>query len=165
MSQILTILGSVGFDWHVALANFVNFLIILALLNVLFFKKLKEVITKREHVIEKGLRDAQEAANKLHEADKEKEALLREARHKESEIIKAAHTRGEAIAASYKDEQVARFKGEEDRLSKKEAALTESVEQAFREKAPLLVARLYAKTLAKELTKEDNDALIASMKL
>jgi Na+/H+ antiporter NhaD/arsenite permease-like protein len=54
MNELLNILSSVGFNWHVALANFFNFLIILFLLHTFFFKKLATGIRERPEDISRA---------------------------------------------------------------------------------------------------------------
>lgn len=163
MSEILNILGSVGFNWHVALANFVNFLIILALLNVFFFKKIGKTLSDRRNAIEHGLNQAREAEMKLSHAEEEKSSIIGAA-HKEKAVIiaKAESLAREAALSIEKDAQ----EGIDARLLQlkhDEAALSSAVEKAFAEKAPKLVASLYAKTLMKEFTVEENNALISRM--
>lgn len=161
MQEILNILGSVGFNWHVALANFVNFLIILFLLNKFFFGKIGKTLSERERIIEHGLTQAREAEIKLTHAEEEKGVIIKAA-HKEKDVILAnAESLAREVAATIEQEAQASITSRMEKLEQEEKALSATVEKAFTEKAPHLVAALYAKTLAKELTKEENDALIA----
>lgn len=164
MEQILTILGSVGFNWHVALANFFNFLIILFLLNKFFFKKIGKTINDRHAVIERGLNQARDAELAMMKAEEEKERMIREARVTGQKII----TEAEATAAKSTLFMTQEAQNEIDsrlqKLSLKEALIQTEVEKAFSEKAPRLVAELYKKTLLKHMTEEDNNALIANIK-
>jgi F-type H+-transporting ATPase subunit b len=165
MDQILNILGSVGFNWHVALANFVNFLIILFLLNKFFFGKIGKAIETRHDIIERGLHQASEAEKALALADEHKNTIIRDAKKEGHDIILRAE--GEAklsadgIVKSAEDEAHKRLRVMEE----KELSLKETVEKAFGEKAPELIAQLYAKTLLKEMNQTENDALIARMKV
>ena len=52
---MLEILGNIGFDWPVALANLVNFLIIFFLLHKFVFKPLGKTVEKRKRDIADGL--------------------------------------------------------------------------------------------------------------
>ena len=61
MNIVLDVLNNLGFNWHVALANFVNFLIILYILNVFIFKKIRKQISHRDGIIKQGLTDAEQA--------------------------------------------------------------------------------------------------------
>ncbi len=163
MSEILNILGSVGFNWHVALANFVNFLIILFLLNKFFFGKIGKTLDERESVIEHGLNQAKEAEMKLANANEEKESLMRQAYKEKDAMLKNAEGEAHARAQAITDEAEKIVETRNKKLDEKEASLRETVEKTFGESAPALVAKLYEKTLLREMSKEDNDALIARM--
>ena len=163
MNEILNILGSVGFNWHVALANFINFLIILFLLNKFFFGKIGNVIKNRADTIEKGLSQAADAERALSHAEKEKELIVNKA-HKDGHdiIVKAeAHAivRAEGIFKDAEEEAQIRL----GKLAEKERKVEAKVEKEWEDRAPALVAKLYAKTLAKEMTELENNALIARM--
>lgn len=164
MSDILTILGSVGFNWHVALANFFNFLIILFLLNKFFFKKISKTVETRHNVIENGLNQAREGEKILLGAEEEKKALLKAAHKEHDTIVSEGEVLARDIVASLKKDAQEKIDLHVAQLDKKEAELAHTVEKSFREKAPHLVATLYAATLMKELTEEDNNKLIASMR-
>ena len=163
MSEILNILGSVGFNWHVALANFVNFLIILFLLNKFFFKKIGKILDERHNVIEHGLNQAREAELKLASAEEEKHTIIKSA-HKEKETIVAhAESLARDLALSIENDAQEGISARLEKLKQEEAVLATTVEKAFAERAPRLVTSLYTKTLMKELTAEENNALIARM--
>jgi F-type H+-transporting ATPase subunit b len=163
MSEILNILGSVGFNWHVALANFVNFLIILFLLNKFFFKKIGKILDERHNVIEHGLNQAREAELKLASAEEEKHTIIKSA-HKEKETIVAhAESLARDLALSIESDAQEGINARIEKLKQEEVALATTVEKAFALRAPRLVTSLYAKTLMKELTAEENNALIARM--
>lgn len=164
MDQILTILGSVGFNWHVALANFVNFLIILFILNKFFFGKLGKTIALRQAIVERGLSQASDAEKALASAEEEKKEIIHTAKKESHAIISEAHAQAEELAQAIRmsaEEELAR---KEDALKEKEANLAAKVEKEFAEAAPVLVAKLYAETLKKNLSEKDNNELVASMK-
>ncbi len=164
MDQIINILGSVGFNWHVALANFINFLIILFILNKFFFGKLGKTISNRQEVIERGLSQASDAEKALAKAEEQKKKMLHDAKKESHEIVSEAQTQAQALAFSIKEEAEREIADRNAALAEKEAGLKKKVEREFAEAAPELVAKLYAETLKKNLTEKDNNALIASMK-
>jgi F-type H+-transporting ATPase subunit b len=164
MDQILNILGSVGFNWHVALANFINFLIILFLLNKFFFGKLGTTISKRQEIIERGLSQASDAEKALARAQEDKKEVLHAAKKESHAIVSEAQAQGEALAASIKEAAERDIAARNAALDEKEAGLKKKVEREFSEVAPGLVATLYAETLRKNLNEKDNNALVASMK-
>jgi F-type H+-transporting ATPase subunit b len=163
MDQILNILGSVGFNWHVALANFINFLIILFLLNKFFFGKLGKTIQTRHDIIERGLSQASDAEKKLASADEEKKEILKSAKKEGHAIVTEAQSQAEALALSMQEEAQKEIEARKAAMAEKEAHLKSKVEKDFAEAAPSIVAKLYADTLKKNLTEKENDALIASM--
>jgi F-type H+-transporting ATPase subunit b len=164
MEQILNILGSVGFNWHVALANFINFLIILFLLNKFFFGKLGKVISNRQEVIERGVAEALEAEKALATAGEKKKEIIHDAKKEGHVIISEAETQAEALAAEIKKEAEKEAAVRLNALLEKEATLKAKVEKDFAEKAPALVAKMYEETLRSNMTVEDNNALVAHMK-
>lgn len=163
MQEILNILGSVGFNWHVAIANFINFLIILFLLNKFFFGKIGKVIQTRHDVIERGLSQASDAEKALANAEEAKKKIVKEARVEGQSIMEEAKSSAIAVADSIKKEAESEAQNKIAFLSEKEAKLKESVEKEFALRAPEVVAKLYAATLLKEMTASDNNALISRM--
>lgn len=163
MQEILNILGSVGFNWHVAIANFINFLIILFILNKFFFGKIGKVIQTRHDVIERGLSQAVDAEKALANAEEEKKKIVKDARFEGQSIMDEAKSSATAVAESIKKDAESEAQIKIAHLSEKEAKLKESVEKEFALRAPEVVAKLYAATLAKEMTASDNDALISRM--
>lgn len=164
MDQILTILGSVGFNWHVALANFINFLIILFLLNKFFFGKLGKVITNRKEIIDRGISQASDAEKALASAEEKKKEIIKDAKKEGHVIVSEAQSQAEALAVSIKESADKEIEARNASMTEKENTLKAKVEKEFAEAAPSIVAKLYADTLKKNLTEKDNDALIASMK-
>lgn len=164
MDQILTILGSVGFNWHVALANFINFLIILFILNKFFFGKLGKVISNRKEIIERGISQASDAEKALAVAEEKKLEIIKEAKKEGHTIVHEAQSQAEALASTIKTEAAQEIASRMESMNEKERSLKTKVEKDFAEEAPRIVAKLYADTLKKNLTESDNNALIASMK-
>ncbi len=165
MQSILDILGTVGFNWHVALANFFNFLIILFLLQKFFFGKIGKVIDTRKEIIEKGLNQARDSEILLAQAEETKSEIIKNARKEETSILNNAHSKGAELAASLVASAESDINAKHQALKKEEEHLAEKVENAFRKKAPSLVASMYAKTLQKEMTEDENNALIARMQV
>lgn len=164
MSEILNILGSVGFNWHVALANFINFLIILFLLNKFFFGKLGKVISNRQEVIERGIAQASEAEKALANATEERHEIIHGAKKEGHAIISEAEAEAIAVADTIKKEAEKEVEARLRSLSEKEENLKTKLEKEFSEKAPVLVARMYEQTLRENMSAENNNALVAAMK-
>jgi F-type H+-transporting ATPase subunit b len=112
--MIADVLGKIGFDWKVALANLVNFLIIYWLLRNIVFKKIGSAIRERREKIQAGLDDAQKAKTELMMAGHEKEKILTaghmeaksmlvEAESLKSEIVESAKVEAELASRAIKE--------------------------------------------------------------
>lgn len=163
MNQILNILSSVGFNWHVAIANFVNFLIILFLLNKFFFGKIGKTLDDRHKVIEEGLSHARDAEMKLANAAQEKEDIIQSAYKEKTAILEEAEGQARDLASTIEKEAQETISRRMEKLDKEEQEIESKVEKAFALRAPHLVAAMYSKTLLKELTEEENNSLITRM--
>lgn len=128
--NLLDILGTIGFNWKVALVNLVSFLIIFWILKKFVFESIAKVIKERREKIAAGLDQADQAALTLSQAEedarqiaqqaqldahglitdaKERAELvsskvLTDAESQAQQIIATAHTRGEQDIATMRDE-------------------------------------------------------------
>lgn len=87
MENLLNILGKVGFDWQVALANLFNFLIIFFILKKFAFGPIGKLIKERQDSITKGLLDAEKNKKLLENTEKEYEKVILSARNEANQII------------------------------------------------------------------------------
>jgi len=90
MENLLGILGKVGFDWQVALANLFNFLIIFLLLKKFAFGPIGKLIKERQDKINEGISNAEISTKLLANTRKDYETILLDARIKANEIIQDA---------------------------------------------------------------------------
>ena len=91
------ILGKIGFEWQVALANLINFLIIFFILKKFAFEPIGKMIRERREKIEKGITDAQKAEKDLANADAQKTEIIRAARASADKIVIGSQTDGKEI--------------------------------------------------------------------
>ena len=99
MSEIL---NKIGFDWHVALANLINFLIIFFVLKKFAFGPIGKMIRERREKIEKGITDAQKAEKDLVNADAQKTEIIREARVNADKVVSGSQADGKNIVKNAK---------------------------------------------------------------
>lgn len=123
---MLEILGKIGFDWQVALANFVNFVIIFLVLRHFAFKPINKIITERQHKIDEGLDNAKRAETELLMAENTRNEKIAEAKKEANTIIGDAQKKGDEIVAESKaqaeDERASIVaSGEREAKEKKEA--------------------------------------------
>ena len=98
------ILSKIGFDFEVALANFINFLIIFLLFKIFLFKPIQTLIDKRRDEIQRGLQQADQAQVSLNLAKEESEQLIKEARQKANTILVEAKSHADEITTKSIDE-------------------------------------------------------------
>lgn len=163
MEKLLEILGNVGFDWKVALANFVNFLIILFILNKFFFKSIGKTLDERKKKIVEGLTLREEAERDRQNAFAEKATILDGARKEEAKLLHEANQKAETLKSSLvaKAEKEAtiiieKAEGEFGRLKK-------DLHSEWQEKSPRLVAELAKKILGEKMAQDINEDYIKSL--
>lgn len=163
MEKLLEILGNVGFDWKVALANFINFLIILFILNKFFFKSLGTTLDERKKKIVEGLTLRDEAERDRKNAFAEKTEILSQARAEETKLLQAAHAKADAlgktvIAKAESDAEVIVAKAESEL-----ARMKKELHSEWREKSPQLVVELARRVLSEKFTQDVNESYIKSL--
>jgi len=104
MGKILEILGNIGFDWRVALANLFNFLIIFYLVNKFLFPSIKRALNSRKQKIEEGLMNAEKAKTSLIMAEEEKKQVIAKAEAEAFELkAKAEKDRTGLISKAHEE--------------------------------------------------------------
>ncbi len=93
----MEILAKIGFDWQVALANLVNFLIIFYLLKRFLFGPISNIIAERKKAIAEGMANAALASDALAAAQKEGERIIAEARAQANAVISAIEKDGSLL--------------------------------------------------------------------
>lgn len=161
--MIEEVLGKLGFDWKVALANLVNFLVIYYLLRNVVFKKLGNAIKERQERIKQGLDDAEKAKQSLVDASQRKEELIKEAYQNSQEIIGSAKEERNKIvahASEEADKEAAKIRQhalhEADMILKK-------ADEDLTEKAATLVLSGVEKVLKENMTQSVNEKYIKSI--
>lgn len=161
--DLLDSLSNIGFDWRIALANLVNFLIIFWLLKKFVFSSLKDVLAKRKQRIEEGIENAQKAERdrvmakeayeeRMKEAQVEANTIVSEARGKEREIVEEARGKAE------KEADVIIAKGKE-KVEEEKSRLRSEVEK---ETARMIVDAT-EKLLRGNIDEKKNEDLIRSL--
>jgi F-type H+-transporting ATPase subunit b len=145
----MEILAKIGFDWQVALANLVNFLIIFFLLKKFLFGPIAKTLAERKKAISEGLQSAALATDALSEAKKEGDKIIGEAKAQANTIISAAEKDGVSVrekrVEEAEKEAAAILSDAQDKISKEKNRL----ESEIKEKA-VEIAILGATTILKE---------------
>lgn len=101
---MLEILGKIGFDWQVALANFINFMLVFWLLKRFAFGPIKKIIAERKEKVNQGLEDARRAATDRQMAEQLREQTVMDAKKEANTIVAEANDKGKEFVEDAKTE-------------------------------------------------------------
>jgi len=157
IGQILT---SLGFDWRVALANLVNFLIIIWILKRFAFKPIEQKINERENKIKKGIEDAERSAAELQMAKQISEKIALETRNEANKIIAAAQKESEGIISEgklWQEEQAKQIMAKADKSIQQEK---QKMFYDLKGEVADLVISVVGKFIKEDLTKNKQEEII-----
>ncbi len=101
-----------GIDWHLILAQVVNFAIVFAVIYYFAYKPVISVVSERQQKIEKGLEDSKQAAIALLESQKKSEDIISKAKKEASQLLSKAN---DAIVKN-REEEISKTKNETARM-------------------------------------------------
>ena len=114
---------ALGINLGYLLVQIIAFIVIYVLLTRFIYSPLISVLKDRRTRIEKGLEDAEKAANARMNAEAEAEKILQQARTEAQGIVDEARSRGEEVAKQV--EQEARAEADHIRQEARDAAVEE----------------------------------------
>lgn len=133
------VVGTLGLKADVFAAQLLNFLIILFVLWRWAYKPLLKVLDERQVKVEKGMKDAEAAGERLASIEQEHAAVLSTARLEAGEFMKGAH----ATAEKKREEMLAKSRDEIGRLiteaRKKIAEERDTAQQELKKEIAALV--------------------------
>lgn len=158
-----------GLSPQLLLAQIVNFLILLYLLNRFVYKPVLKLLSEREERIKKGMQDAQRSEKLLEEATIREQKILRDARIQAQEIArltkedlqqvkqefeeKLKFERGLMIKEAKEDINSEKLLMEKELMHKVSRIAIEMVEKVLRESIDPSDSKRIAHRAVKELTK------------
>lgn len=163
MSGLIAILGKIGFDWQVALANLVNFLIIFFILKKFAFKPIGTIISDRQKKIQDGLDNARKAETELMMASVKKEEILKEAKEEAQLFI------SETIKTRNQILEKARIKAQADadkiitEAEKTKEKESQKMRKEIREQSIALVLSSTEKLLKEKMSAKTNEQYIKKL--
>jgi len=81
------VLQNIGFDWQIALANFIGFILIYWILKTWVFGPVGKTIAARTDKIQAGIDQAQQSETELLVAKQKSEAAIKDARSQANQIV------------------------------------------------------------------------------
>jgi len=157
--ELLNALGNIGFDWRIAIANFINFVIIYFLLNKFVFKGLSKTLDERREKIESGLQQAQDAQALHEKASQEHEEALRIARLEANEIVASAREKETAVINGASSKAAKEAEHIISDAKQKAAAEHDSMLSNFKSEASGLVVAAAEKLLQDEIASPEKKAV------
>ncbi len=153
------VLKNIGFDWQVALANFINFMLILFILKRYVFKPTREVIEKRRELIQKGIDNTKNSETELLVAKQKVENSLKEAHKEANKIIAEAKKNGDNLIARAEEKAQAAAGRAMNEAEKNIAQQKKQLEKELFDKTASLVVRGVEKVLDKDFSEDDEKSL------
>ena len=160
MNAILEALTRLGFDWHIALANTVNFFIIFFLLKYFFFGSIQKALNDRKNKIEKGISDATSAKLALETAEDDKKSIIKTAELKASDILAGVDAKSKDLAKAIEADAVIKASETIESARVEAGRISNQSEGELKAKIPALAAEMVEKILMAKMNKEENDMYV-----
>ncbi len=163
MDMILDTLGKVGFEWKMAAFNFVNFLIVFAILKKYAFGPITKVIEERQQKVSDSVDNITKAKTELQMAERRAQEMIDEAKVGANKVAEKAHEQGKVQMEKMKDTakseialliDQAKRNIEIDRKEMQESLRTETVE---------LVVLAVQKIISEKLDDKKDEAYIKNI--
>jgi F-type H+-transporting ATPase subunit b len=116
---------ALGISGFALLAQIVNFVIILFLLNKLAVGPVTRILAERRARIEQGIKDAEQARTDREQAEQERLNALQEARREANEIL----ARAQRVAQESREQDMAATRAELDRMRERATSEIEAEKQ------------------------------------
>lgn len=155
----MDVLKNIGFDWQVALANFINFLLIFLILKRFAFKPIGKIIDERKRIIEESVHKAEQSETELLVAQQKADEMLKTARTEANQIIARAKENGDTLVLQA--ETTAKGKADEfiEQARKNIEKQKNQMEEELLEKTAHLVVMGVSKILDTDIDAGQNEVL------
>ncbi|MCB9802435.1 F0F1 ATP synthase subunit B [Candidatus Nomurabacteria bacterium] len=150
----MEILDLFGVNWKLMLAQLVNFAIVVFVLWRFAIKPLMKVMEERNKEISQGLEDANSAAEKLQNTEKEVKAQLNEAKQEAMSILEKGHKQAEADRQTSIDQTKEDVKQIVEKAKDQISAEKTKMVQEVKKEAAALITESLNKILLDGLSKE-----------
>lgn len=156
----MEILHNLGVDGRILLAQIVNFLVLLFVLQRFVYRPLLAFLDARAGRIEQGLKDAEAARLRLDEAESERSAMLEQARKDARELMERSEIRAHQLRQELSD---AAHREAEKIIVETRKSMSEERRRTIleaREELATLVIAATEKVISAKLDTETDKALI-----
>ena len=163
MELIISSLEAIGFNWHIAIVNFINFLIIFFVLKYFVWGKVFKIIQDRKERIEQGLLDANKSKELLQNIELEKDKILSDSKLQanveyDKIIEKSMLVAKDIEEKSKRNQELLQEELKHKIKESKDIALSE-----LQRESPKLFKDFLIKTFSKNMTADENNRIIQSL--
>lgn len=159
---MLEILGKIGFDWQVAVANLVNFLIIFWLLKRFAFAPIGRILSERQAKIQAGIEKEVAATESLRQAEEAADDIAHAARSEAGTIVRDASAKGESIISAAEATAETRKAEIVASAEQRAVSLRKEAELEFKRHAVALVVKGTRQVIAEGLDQGASEKLAQS---
>lgn len=165
MSELFS---NLGIDVKLLLAQAVNFLLVLWLLNRFVFRKILRFLDERSRGIEKGVELTAQAKREMERIGEARHRALQQAKGEAEGILKEAKAKGagvekELTAEAREEAELILQKAKEEGERNKQDALKKA-EQELQEQAFLLAEKVLSRSFSKEDEERMGEDLLKELK-
>jgi len=159
IDAILDLARSMGVDPALILAQAINFCIVAFLLYRFAFKKVLETMDERRDKIEAGLKYAEEMKEKLAEAGRQQQEIVRKAQQEAQQIVAEARSSAKDFYDRQTQETAAKVEQMLERGRQANELERQRMLAELRQEVARLVVATSAKVLDRELTADDRQSI------
>jgi len=159
IDAILDLARRMGVDPALILAQAVNFCILAFLLYRFAFKKVLETMDERRDKIEAGLKYAEEMKEKLAEAGRQQQEIVRKAQQEAQQIVAEARSSAKDFYDRQTQETAAKVEQMLERGRQANELERQRMLAELRQEVARLVVATSAKVLDRELTADDRQSI------
>ncbi len=156
----MELLGKLGIDWKLLLAQLFNFLLLLLVLKKFLYKPVLNFLDQRKKQISESLDKARQIDETLKSSSAKQDAIMVEARKEAAQIIAAAQAGAEKIAKEKLIQTAAEAQAIVEKAKKSIAGEKEKLVSEARADISRLVVDATAKVLNGAVTKEVDEKYI-----
>lgn len=161
MGPIQQLAHQFGVDWKLILMQALNFLIVAFLLYKFAFKPVLKTIDERQQKIADGLQYAQEMKDKLADAERKQQEVLRNAQQEAQKIIAEARSSAKDFYDRQTQEATQRVEEMLERGRQANELERQKMLADVRQEVAKLVVQVSERVLARQLSEQDKSAFNA----
>ncbi len=152
-------MDALGIDPKLMLAQIINFVILLFLLNRFLYKPITKILLERKEKIAEGIKESEKSKAQLELATKEAEKIREKAYKEANDILQKAKNEANKEAAEIVKKASSQVQKSMDALALEKATYKEKVMSEVKKETGDIVILALNKIVGKEITEEEKKRL------